>query len=466
MVTKHIAAAILFATLLYAGILPRARRERYVSAVPRESLALVTGCVVSNPVKLSGGRGGEAMYRFDFELERAGMSAAAAVSLGADWFESGARGVISVLYPATLFEAVFPGRLYSAAAAQNSRAIFIDSGIRLTLRGKTTANFFAADSAEYAGGETQRFASVLRSASRLAFRRALYAWGNAGGLFLALVTGSREYTEDRLSALFAAAGLAHVLALSGMHLSIFTGFSSKLGKRAGAKLGALFSLVTVLAFVWFAGFTPSLRRAFLCFLINFCAKLCGKKPPAQSGMMSVLALAFVLHVCAAPAEAASLSFILSYLGLAGILAAGSVSRFLFAGAAYSLYSAVTAKAAAEKMREANAKKTFIFSQKLREKLTGAGRGVCSDINAGAGAFFATAPVTASVFGYLTPVSIASSLVVSPLAAIFIIAGVCCFTLILVFPGLTFFAGRLMNALYNAILACVTFFSRAPMLRLG
>jgi competence protein ComEC len=464
-VTKHITAAILFAVLLYAGILPRVASSRYASLVPRASATSVTGRVVSNPVKLSGARGGESMYRFDVGLERVGMSFSGDGTFGAERFESGARGVMSVLYPASLLEAAFPGKLYSAAAAKNSRAIFIDSGIRLTLRGKTTANFFVAESAEYADGDGQsgqRRLSFLRSASRLAFRRALYAWGNAGGLFLALVTGSREYAEARLSTLFAAAGLAHVLALSGMHLSIFTGFSSKIGKKAGAKAGAALSLFAVLVFVWFAGFTPSLRRAFLCFVINFCAKFCGKTPSTESeggGMASILAFAFVLHVCIAPAEAASVSFILSYLGLAGILVAGNVLRILFSRAAYSFRKAAAAK------RAGTVGVAVFIPARLREKLTGAGNFLVSGTSAGAGAFLATAPVTARMFGYLTPISVASSLVVSPLVTVFILAGICCFALTLVFPGLTFLSGRLMNALYDVIIACVSLFSRAPLVRL-
>jgi competence protein ComEC len=327
---------------------------------------------------------------------------------------STARGVLTVLYPSELMESLFPGKLYSKA---KNHAPLIDSGMRLTLEGTVFGDFFIAKNAGYAD-ETQGFLPRSRSLCRLAFRRVLYAWGKAGGMFLALVTGSREYTEERLAALFTAAGLAHVLALSGMHLSIFTGFSSKIGRRVSKHTETILSFVMVCAFVWFAGFTPSLRRAFLCFLLNFCAKLAGKKAPS-----TVLSVAFVLHVCAAPAEATSVSFMLSYLGLAGILYAAKVIEMLL--------SRVPAQWLAKQAATS------------------------------AGAFIATSPVTVRVFGFLTPISIVSSICVSPLVTVFILSGIVCFVLTLVFPPLTFALGTVMNALYAVILVPVTLFSHVP-----
>jgi competence protein ComEC len=286
---------------------------------------------------------------------------------------------------------------------------------------------------------------------RLAFKRVLYAWGKAGGLFLALVTGAREYTEEKLSSLFAAAGLAHVLALSGMHLSIFTGASAKIGKKTGTRAGNAISLFAVLFFVWFAGFTPSLKRAFLCFLLQFCAKLCGKR----TNMLSILAAAFVIHSCAFPQEAASVSFMLSYLGLAGILLASHTLLPLIAKAVCKIESLFC--------RSLNKNEHTLppRAQKILELLNRPYSYVCSNALAGSGAFITTSPVTARVFGFLTPVSIVSSVIVSPLVTLFILMGICCVILTLAVPQCVFALAKVMNVLYNVMIACVTFFSKIP-----
>ena len=49
----------------------------------------------------------------------------------------------------------------------------------------------------------------------------MYMWGSAGGLLLALLSASKEYTSSAFSDAFRLAGLSHILALSGMHVSIF-----------------------------------------------------------------------------------------------------------------------------------------------------------------------------------------------------------------------------------------------------
>ena len=444
----------MFALLLYSGILPRAKQYQYASLLPREKITAVTGRVVSNPYKTA--NFGSEQYRFNFELESVESDSGIR---GADSIVCSARGVIGVLYPAALMESLYPGKLYSLSAAHaradkkaggdsppRGAAPLVDSGIRLRLSGKMTRNFFSVSAARDAGSSATATATAFqriqktRLVLRLAFKRVLYAWGNAGGLFLALVTGAREYTEEKLSALFAAAGLAHVLALSGMHLSIFTQASSKLGKKTGARAGHAVSFITVLLFVWFAGFTPSLRRAFLCFLLQFCARLCGKK----TGMLSILAAAFVIHACAFPHEAASVSFMLSYLGLAGILLAAQTLQPLAVRAVLSAapFFAGLARNAPPVMRSAAA---FVIA----------------NTTAGAGAFMTTSPVSAGVFGFLTPVSIISSAAVSPLVTLFILAGICCVLITLAVPQSTFALAKIMDALYRLMLACVTLFAKIP-----
>jgi competence protein ComEC len=315
--------------------------------------------------------------------------------------------------------------------------VLIEAGSILTLRGSLLPPFtqdtghlarlqgqesvFLADTLEdlsYAPGPRGTIAH-FRALCRLEFRRVLYAWGPAGGLFLALVSGAAEYTEPEVSLLFKLAGLAHVLALSGMHLSIFSGMSRRVSQGAGKRYAERFSLVTVILFVWFAGFSPSLRRALIFFLIIILSKRSGK----AAGMLEALAATFIIHTLMAPAEALTISFLLSYAGLLGItLLAPLVNRALV-------------------------RIPYFF---------------CSEsFAASIGAFMSTSPISALFFGYLTPGSIIASTVVSPLITLFVVSGIVCVIASFVAPPLLFPLGKGMNLLYRLIVTLVRGFAEIP-----
>ena len=83
-------------------------------------------------------------------------------------------------------------------------------------------------------------------------------WGRAGGFLLALLSGSKEYLDSKISNTFRHSGLSHILALSGMHLSLISSIAGIVeNKSALKKLGLLLKVGTIILFVWFAGISPS-----------------------------------------------------------------------------------------------------------------------------------------------------------------------------------------------------------------
>ena len=68
----------------------------------------------------------------------------------------------------------------------------------------------------------------------------MFYWNEAGGLFLALISGIREYTDQSAADSFRRAGLSHILALSGMHLSLFSGITAKISHKTGKKAEFIF----------------------------------------------------------------------------------------------------------------------------------------------------------------------------------------------------------------------------------
>ncbi|MDR1315871.1 MAG: ComEC/Rec2 family competence protein [Spirochaetales bacterium] len=136
------------------------------------------------------------------------------------------------------------------------------------------------------------------------------------GLFTALLLGNQEYLDSALADRFREAGAVHVLALSGMHLGLLALLARlclKLFIPARAAEGIV--LVLVFAYLWLAGPLPSLLRAALMFAAYTILEFFDRRP----GLLSILAFSFIVSALFFPRDMESLSFILSYLAMLGIL---------------------------------------------------------------------------------------------------------------------------------------------------
>jgi len=135
----------------------------------------------------------------------------------------------------------------------------------------------------------------------------------AAALARALTLGERAALAGDVQA-FRRAGLAHALALSGLHVGILVGFfvllAAPLGR--GRYLAALALLVGYLALV---GPSPSLLRAALMAGVWLLARAAGL---VEVPLASLLALALGVQLVLTPYAVESLSFQLSYLAVLGI----------------------------------------------------------------------------------------------------------------------------------------------------
>ncbi|MDR2742256.1 MAG: ComEC/Rec2 family competence protein [Treponema sp.] len=250
----------------------------------------------------------------------------------------------------------------------------------------------------------ERFRTGIRIGVLEKFRP--YKWG---GLAAALLLGVRDSLETELAASYRDAGCSHVLALSGMHLAVVSAviaflLKKKLGLRAAAILGAVF----ILLYAGLVGPLPSLERAVLMYLLGTLAVL-GTFPRRPAGL---LALAFVIQLCRNPASGESLSFILSYLALAGILVLEGPLHGLFGGIAPEILS--------------------------------------RPLSASIGAFIATAATTAFFFGVLRPVGIVAGLVIVPLTTVFMIFAMAYLAAAFLLPFFAMPLGRVLSFLYGVL----------------
>ena len=277
---------------------------------------------------------------------------------------------------------------------------------------------FIAETTSFAGWKNG--ICRLRALSRLYLKRVLYAWGDAGGLLLALVSGSREYTDEKLAQAFQNAGLAHILALSGMHLSLFISAASFSKFLVGKKAASFFSLILMCAFIWFAGASPSLVRAFLCVFVALIARFLFIEL-SEKGSFDCLCAAFIVQTAFLHADIYSAAFMLSYAAIAGILLISPLVRPFLCS---------------------------FLPQKFAESAS-----------ATAGAWLATSPLTAVLFGHIAPVGLISSIIVTPLASVFFIAGCIGVFFCLILPFLLYPLNGIMQVLYAALKYAVLFFAR-------
>jgi competence protein ComEC len=333
-----------------------------------------------------------------------------------------ADGRCMVFFPSALIRASLPGGINGAL----SRTVLFSSGLHVSLYGVFLPPIPGKPASFRASGVVQekdvRLSPVdrLRALLRLSLMRKLYDWNESGGFLLALLSGNRDYLDPALAEDFKSTGLSHILALSGMHLSLLSLVAVRFGKRIGGKRVSIrLSLFAILFFVWFAGFSPSLSRALLMALLLMLLGRLG----FQGDILQVLSLTAFIQLMWNPLDAQSVAFMLSYGALAGILTFGE-----------SIVSLIPAR----------------------------GRTPVSDsLSASLGAQLMTSPVTAVIFGVLAPVGIVASCAASPLSSIFMVAGMFFVAVSSIIPPLSAMCGTLLDVLYDVTAGSVRVFSGIP-----
>jgi len=148
-------------------------------------------------------------------------------------------------------------------------------------------------------------------------------------LMRVLVLGEREVAGE-LRDRFARAGLAHLLALSGLHLGVLAGAVAVLLAPLGP-VRWTFVAATAIGFALWIGPTPSLVRAAVMTSLAAAALGLGSGRP---GPIAVLAAAAGATLVARPDWLFDLGFQLSYLSILGIVAFGApLARRFAAGRA-------------------------------------------------------------------------------------------------------------------------------------
>jgi len=382
------------------GISAGARASRGLAlGIPAEFAVGISGVLLDDPRLVAGG------------------SAMATLSLrtvsGAGGARATARGEITVF-----FREANAARLREFGRGTE---VFADGRLQVSgagaFGGSTNSYIFSADSLHVTAvaGPLDRF----RTSVRLALADRLvggsgYSAGSAasesawGGLALALLLGVRDNLDSGLTALYRGAGISYILALSGMHLAVIIALVSFLLKKLlGLRLAAIAGAVIIIAYCFVIGPLPSLYRAALMYLLGVLAAL----GMLRRESLSILSMAFLVQLAFMPRSGMSLSFVLSYLAMLGILVLGKSLGGIFRGALPRFF--------------------------------------LDPLALSVGAFVGTAWIVALVFGDLRPVGIFAGIIVAPLTTAFMVGAMIWLALDAALPALSAPIAWLLSLLYQA-----------------
>ncbi len=204
------------------------------------------------------------------------------------------------------------------------------------------------------------------------------------GISNALLTGNTDSLTGEFSVNLKKCGISHIFAVSGMHLSIWTGlfFIILKNKSRVSFIPNLLASVFVIFFIVFTGFSPSVMRSGIMLLFVFIGRMIQR----QSDTLNNLGIAGTILLTSNPFLAGNISFLLSFTATAAI----SVwNDYIFPEKKYP------------------AGKHQKIKRLLKNQLT--------SILTSVGVILTTLPLTSVFFGYASLISPLASLVSTPVA---------------------------------------------------
>lgn len=140
---------------------------------------------------------------------------------------------------------------------------------------------------------------------------------DTASVLLGLTIGDKEYISDTLSENIRRAGISHAMVVSGMHLAIIAGGFIKLCERfrMGRRVVGVVGMLLILLISVVTGFTPSVLRAGITYVIMLLGMLLNRRPDAVNSLFA--AVAFI--VLTDPFVCVNVSFQLSCSATYGVL---------------------------------------------------------------------------------------------------------------------------------------------------
>lgn len=144
--------------------------------------------------------------------------------------------------------------------------------------------------------------------------------GQASSILTAMLTGNKQSLTKSDKQLFIHAGIAHLFAVSGIHISVIAYALEVVLRLLYIRKSIRAFLVVLLSWIYVIaiGAPPSAIRALTMLIIYECSILLGRAPHAKSALSG----SALLHVLHDPFLVFNISFLLSYTVVAGIIVIG------------------------------------------------------------------------------------------------------------------------------------------------
>lgn len=137
-----------------------------------------------------------------------------------------------------------------------------------------------------------------------------------GGLIAGITIGEKELLSSETLEQFRITGTSHILVVSGMHVAILSGFFYFVLKRfLNVKISCVCSILFILLFMTFTGFTPSVMRSGIMIILSYIAKLFDEKQDSFNS----LGLSALILICIKPFSVYNVGTVFSYASVYGIL---------------------------------------------------------------------------------------------------------------------------------------------------
>ncbi len=324
---------------------------------------------------------------------------------------------------------VLEGRLEPLAGRRNPGGF--DARAHYARFGVTSALVVASFETRAPPGATARARAALRAGVVAGLE------GSAAALMQALTLGLRDDLGP-IRAAFAASGLAHVLALSGLHVGVLAGTLVALVRGVGRRR-SLVVVAVLVAYVAIVGATPSVVRATAMVSVALLGRAFGR---GGHGWATHLALAGGASLLARPAWLGDLGFQLSYLSVVGM---GVAARPL------------AARWGPSRLPPAKGR---------RRRRWRAQRWLAAALAVSVAAQAATLPLIASTFGAVPLLAPIANLLAVPLASLLVPLGFAAGLAGLVGEGLATLVNRVTAVVAAALLGLARVTARAPALPWG
>lgn len=154
----------------------------------------------------------------------------------------------------------------------------------------------------------------LKTSLKAVYRKCCTATDS--GVYAAMVTGDRSDMDSTISELFSAAGIGHILAISGLHISLIGMGLYRLLRRIGflCPMSAIVSGIFVVLFGVMTGNSVSATRAIVMFVCAVNAQVLGRR----YDILSAVSLSAIILILKNPYVIANSGFLLSFMAIAGV----------------------------------------------------------------------------------------------------------------------------------------------------